>query len=103
METPVFTKTMGFTTFCKTMSIEGMTFIPYTVKTGKRKGQPGYFCKITVGDAEVLLSVSSKLVPAIKAKTASKDLLQVSNVTWPDGDNGVIVHPAGEDAMYISA
>jgi hypothetical protein len=103
METPVFTKTMSFSSFCKTMNLDGLTFIPYTVKEGKRAGQPGYFIKFTFGDVDMTLSVSSKLVPALKAKTASKDLMQISNVTWPDGQTGVIVHPAGEDATFVSA
>jgi hypothetical protein len=103
METPVFTKTMSFSSFCKTMNLDGLTFIPYTVKEGKRAGLPGYFIKFTFGDIDMTLSVSSKLVPALKAKTASKDLMQISNVTWPDGQTGVIVHPAGEDATFVSA
>lgn len=103
METAVFTKTMSFSSFCKSWNLDGLTFIPYTVKEGKRAGQPGYFIKFTFGEIDMTLSVSSKLVASIKAETANKDLMQISNVKWPDGTTGVIVHPAGEDAKFMSA
>jgi hypothetical protein len=103
METAVFTKTMSYSSFCKTMNLDGLTFIPYKVREGKRAGQPGYFAKFTFGDMEMTLSVSSKLVPLIANETASKDIMQISNVKWPDGTTGTIVHPAGEDAKFVGA
>ena len=104
METPKFSLTMDFARFCKVTGLDGINFIPYTVKTGTRTGQAGYFCKvIDPKDNEIILSVSSKLVPMLKAKTVTKEMLQISRVAWPDGTNGTIIHPAGEDATYLSA
>lgn len=101
METAVFSNTKNFATFCKENGILGLNFKSYTRKTGANAGTKGLWASFTVGETEVRLAVASALVPMHKELKAS--MLEVSNVTWPDGTKSVLVHGVGGDAHYVDA
>lgn len=101
METAVFSNTKNFATFCKENGILGLNFKSYTRKTGANAGTKGLWASFTVGEVEVRLAVASALVPMHKELKAS--MLEVSNVTWPDGTKSVLVHGVGGDAHYVDA
>ena len=101
MEKPVFTKTRNFAEFCNENGLPGLRFKPYTRKSGPNAGTKGLWATFTVGDTEVKLAVANALVPLKDQLTAS--MLEVSNVTWPDGTKSVLVHGVGEESKYVGA
>ena len=101
MEKPVFSNTKNFATFCKENGILGLNFKSYTRKTGANAGTKGLWASFTVGDTEIRLAVAGALVPKHKELKAS--MLEVSNVTWPNGEKSVLVHGVGGDAHYVDA
>lgn len=101
MEKPVFSKTKNFAEFCKENGIPGLHFKEYPRKTGPHAGTIGLWASFTVGDIEVKLAVANALVPLKDKLKAS--MLEVSNVTWPDGTKSVLVHAVGGNAHYVDA
>ena len=99
MEKAKFENTVSFAHFCKENEIKGLNFKSYTRKTGPSAGTKGLWASFTVGDTEVSLNVASALVPLHKELTAS--MLEISNVTWANGDTSVLVHGIGGDAHYV--
>lgn len=101
MEKPVFSKTKNFAEFCKENGLPGLRFKLYTRKSGPHAGTKGLWATFTVGETEVRLAVASALVPLKDQLTAS--MLEVSNVTWPDGTKSVLVHGVGGESTYVDA
>lgn len=101
METAVFSKTKNFAEFCKENGLPGLRFKSYTRKSGANAGTKGLWATFTVGDTEVKLQVANALVPLKDQLSAS--MLEVSNVTWPDGTKSVLVHGIGGESTYVDA